>query len=85
MGMESKILNITGMSCAACVRNVEQTIQKTQGVDKASVNFATEKLQVSFDPDKVSVDELIEKIEKKGYGRPSAQRRPDPDVPELRA
>ncbi len=68
MGMESKILNITGMSCAACVRNVEQTIQKTQGVDKASVNFATEKLQVSFDPDKVSVDELIEKIEKKGYG-----------------
>ena len=68
MDMERKVLNITGMSCAACVRNVEQAVQKTDGVEKASVNFATEKLAVSFDPEKVRVDDLIHQVEKKGYG-----------------
>lgn len=68
MGVESKTLNIDGMTCAACVRRVEQAVQKADGVETASVNFATEKLQVRFDPDKTGVEDLIRRIEKEGYG-----------------
>jgi len=40
MNLETKILNIEGMTCSACVRNVEQAIKGQAGVADASVNFA---------------------------------------------
>lgn len=39
-------LNISGMTCAACVVRVEQGLKDLEGVQKASVNFATEKATV---------------------------------------
>ncbi len=39
-----------GMTCAACVARVEKALAKTPGVAAASVNFATEKASVTFDP-----------------------------------
>lgn len=68
MSLETKTLNIDGMTCSACVRNVEQTVRNTLGVENASVNFATEKMRVAFDPVKVSVDDLIDAVKKRGYG-----------------
>jgi Cu+-exporting ATPase len=43
-------LPITGMTCANCVRTVERTLKKTEGVSDAVVNFATEKASY-FRPD----------------------------------
>ena len=67
MKVESTILNIGGMTCSACVRNVEQTVKGQAGVDDASVNFATEKLQVNYHPEQVSLQDLIDAVKKKGY------------------
>ena len=68
MGIEKQTLTIEGMSCSACVRNVEQAVQATDGVASASVNFATEKVQITYDPDRVNLEQIIGTIEKKGYG-----------------
>jgi Cu+-exporting ATPase len=37
------------MTCAACVRRVEQGIQALPGIHRAEVNFATERATVDYD------------------------------------
>ncbi|GAB6149724.1 heavy metal translocating P-type ATPase [Clostridium novyi] len=62
-----KILNVQGMTCAACAKAVERTSKKTNGVIDANVNFASEKLYVKYDENVVSDKEIIQAIEKAGY------------------
>ncbi|MGO5000105.1 heavy metal translocating P-type ATPase [Oceanisphaera sp. W20_SRM_FM3] len=59
-------LPITGMSCASCVRRVEQALLNTPGVIEASVNLASEKAQVSLAAD-ASLSILVDAITKAGY------------------
>ena len=46
-------LPITGMTCASCANRIERKLNKLEGVD-ASVNYATEKATVSYDPEAVA-------------------------------
>ena len=46
--MESRVLNIRGMSCAACAQRIEKAVKKLPGVQEASVNLASEKLFVKY-------------------------------------
>jgi Cu+-exporting ATPase len=66
-------LPITGMTCASCARNVERALKKTEGVGEAAVNLATERAHVRFDPQAVSVPQLVERVGKAGYGVATAQ------------
>lgn len=61
-------LGITGMTCAACANRVEKSLSKVSGVKSAAVNPANEKATVVFDDSETSVDELISRVEKTGYG-----------------
>lgn len=61
-------LPVTGMTCAGCVRNVERALKKVEGVEEASVNLATERANVSFDPAQISVNHLIQRVQDAGYG-----------------
>jgi len=61
-------LPITGMTCASCVARNEKALRKLQGVAEASVNFATEKATVTFDPDVLSAEDLVHTVEAAGYG-----------------
>ena len=61
-------LPITGMTCASCVRNVERALTKTEGVEMASVNLATERASVQFDPAQVGVNHMIQRVQAAGYG-----------------
>lgn len=63
----NKVLKIEGMTCAACAKAVERASKKLQGVTDANVNFATEKLNVSFDEARVSIEDIQAAIEKAGY------------------
>ncbi|GHV51672.1 copper-translocating P-type ATPase [Synergistales bacterium] len=72
--MDSKTLAIGGMTCAACARRVEKTINKLDGVASASVNFATEKATISYDPLKIRVSIIKEAVEKAGYKAMEAAR-----------
>ena len=74
--MTSTTLPIEGMTCASCVRRVERSLEKVSGVSEASVNLATEKAQVLFDPQLVNVELLTQAVERAGYrvGRIEAPR-----------
>ncbi|MDR2729203.1 MAG: cation transporter, partial [Chitinispirillales bacterium] len=58
---------IGGMHCAACARRVEKAIGSLDGVVKASVNIATEKATVSYEPQKIRQSDIRELIEKIGF------------------
>jgi Cu+-exporting ATPase len=60
-------LGIDGMTCAACATRIEKVLNRLPNV-KASVNFATERAHVSFDPSAMSVAGLIDTVRKAGYG-----------------
>src|SRR5213595_1119359 len=61
-------LPVTGMTCASCVRRIEKALGKVAGVTEASVNLATEKARVAFDPSGASLNDLTRAIERAGYG-----------------
>ena len=61
-------LPITGMTCAACARNVERALNKTDGVAVANVNIATERANITFDPSLVDMTGLIARVDAAGYG-----------------
>jgi Cu+-exporting ATPase len=60
-------INIEGMHCASCALNIEKALGKAQGVKSVSVNFATEKAYVDFDPAVISWGDIEEVIHNTGY------------------
>lgn len=64
---------IEGMTCASCVRRVENALAHTDGVTSASVNLATEEATVQFDPETVSLDVLQKAVTDAGYGVSSTE------------
>jgi len=66
-------LAIEGMTCASCVARVEKKLTRLPGVAAASVNLATEKARVSYDPASVTLSRLVGAVESAGYrARPLA-------------
>lgn len=65
---EKKELVITGMTCAACANRIEKGLNKMPGVTNATVNLALENATVEFNPAEVNVSDIIQRIEKLGYG-----------------
>src|SRR3954451_18382487 len=59
-------LPITGMTCASCANRIERKLNKLDGVT-ASVNYATEKATVDFDPATVAPEALVAAVEAAGY------------------
>ena len=69
-------LPVIGMTCANCVASVERNSKKVEGVTEAVVNFASEKVTVTYDPsvkDSKSVTgDVIARIQRAGYDVPTA-------------
>jgi P-type Cu+ transporter len=59
-------LPIEGMTCASCASRIERKLNKLDGVT-ASVNYATEKAAVEYDPAQVTPGALIDAVEQVGY------------------
>ena len=59
-------LALDGMTCAACASRIEKALNRVPGT-VATVNFATEKARVRFDPARAEAGRLIEAVRKAGY------------------
>ena len=58
---------IKGMSCSSCANRLERLVQKMEGIEGASVNFATEKLTIKLDADVTSYSQLKEVVHSAGF------------------
>ena len=70
--------NVTGMSCANCVSNVERAVNRINGVEKVDVNLIEELMLVSYDESLTGDAEIIEAVKKAGYGAESCSRGQEP-------
>jgi P-type Cu+ transporter len=66
--MQTCTLSLRGMHCSSCSQLIERTLRETPGVQSATVNIATEKAQVQYDPSAVEVSALEAAVRKIGYG-----------------
>ncbi len=66
-------LPITGMTCANCVATVERGLKKQAGVETAVVNLSSERATVTFDPSAAGLPDLVNRVERAGYGIASGE------------
>lgn len=66
--MKQECYDITGMTCASCSAAVERVTRKMDGVEESNVNLATNKMTITYDEKKVSQDDIIQRVEKAGFG-----------------
>jgi Cu+-exporting ATPase len=76
-------LQVGGMTCASCVMRVEKGLKKVPGVTEASVNLATERATVAYDPAMTTIADMIKKVEATGYSAApvEAERFAIPETP----
>ena len=60
-------LPVQGMTCASCVLRVEKSLKKVPGVVNATVNLATERATVEFDPQQTGLQDFARAVESAGY------------------
>ena len=70
--LENITLPISGMTCAACARHIEQGLSATPGVRRAAVNFATSRALVEYEPATVGIGRLVEAVKDAGYSVPQS-------------
>lgn len=58
--------SIEGMVCTSCAQTIEKTVNKLDGVKRASVNYATEQLSVNYD-ESISIDDISTAVSDAGY------------------
>ncbi|SDM72476.1 copper chaperone [Fictibacillus solisalsi] len=65
--MEKKTLTVKGMSCNHCVNSIESNVGKLAGVTDVKVSLSEGKVDVTFDSNKVSLEQIKESIDDQGY------------------
>ncbi|MFP8890990.1 heavy metal translocating P-type ATPase [Natrialbaceae archaeon A-CW2] len=60
-------LEITGMSCATCSGSIEDAVGALEGVETASANFATDEGTVAYDPEVVTLEQIVDAIAEAGF------------------
>jgi Cu+-exporting ATPase len=61
-------LSITGMTCAACILSINEGVQELKFLEDVSVSLLTNSATVAFTGPKDNIDEIVERIEDRGYG-----------------
>ena len=72
--MKTEKYNVTGMTCAACQANVTRCVSKLEGVADVNVSLLANQMTVSYDETKVGEDDIVQAVEKIGYGASSLER-----------
>ena len=61
------VLALEGMTCASCAMRIEKGLKKLPGVKDASVNLATERASVTYDPTQTGLKQMVQKVDAVGY------------------
>jgi Cu+-exporting ATPase len=65
--IEQTTLPIGGMTCAACAARIERGLGKLDGIETVTVNYASEKAQLSYDAGKLDLPKIKAAVRDIGY------------------
>src|SRR5215203_5071976 len=80
--LERSDLPVAGMTCASCAARIESNLGRLSGVVSASVNFATNRATVTYDPELTGPDTFSIAVADLGYSVPDTEP-DDPEADEL--
>ncbi|OPY55229.1 MAG: putative copper-exporting P-type ATPase A [Methanosaeta sp. PtaU1.Bin112] len=60
-------MKISGMACAGCSGAVQKALSRLEGVSSAKVDLAKKTAYVDYDPEKITLQDLKNAVEKSGY------------------
>lgn len=63
----TKTFRVSGMTCADCVAHIADSVMELQGARKVSGNLTQRTVKVGFDPERLSVEQIVQAIEGAGY------------------
>jgi Cu+-exporting ATPase len=66
-------LPISGMTCASCVSHVEGALKELPGVSNVVVNLATNKANLTYDPQRVTMEDMRRAVDDVGYAVATAE------------
>jgi copper chaperone len=65
--VENTVINVDGMSCGGCVKNVTGALQAVAGVAQVEVSLEEKRASIEFDPSQTTRDALMAAIEDAGF------------------
>lgn len=65
--MQTKTLDVRGMTCGHCKMSVEGALKGLDGVSAVDVDLNAGKVEVTYDETKVSLENMKETVEDQGY------------------
>lgn len=60
-------LSVTGMTCGSCVRHVSDALGQLGGVEEAEVSLEQRRARITYDPDRVTPEQLVGAVQEAGY------------------
>ncbi|HML68295.1 MAG TPA: sulfite exporter TauE/SafE family protein [Clostridia bacterium] len=70
-------LHIDGMTCISCQNKIEKKLRNTAGVQNANVSYNAGTAVVAYNPDIISIKNIVQIIQKLGYQASSARQKPN--------
>lgn len=64
---EAVELDVTGMECVNCANSIKTYLEKLNGIHNVDINFASEVASVSYNPNVILINEIVDDIRKLGY------------------
>lgn len=65
--MKKVVFNMEPFTCPSCVKKIENTVSKVDGVSEVQVMFNSGRVRADFDSSKTSADVLEDTIVRLGY------------------
>ena len=62
-----KTIPIEGMHCASCAQTIDKSIKKLEGIESSDVSYATEQATVTYDSEKVDMNNISDAVKSAGY------------------
>ena len=65
--MKHQKIYVNGMTCINCQNRITSTLQQTGGITEASVSYETGAAEITYDPKKISMEQIVARINSLGY------------------
>lgn len=64
---QTKILQVDNMTCTSCEMRIEKVVGRLQGVKRVKAVFSSSTVEITYDANRIDLDQITATIEQEGY------------------